>query len=95
MTKHIVPIVSSLAALICAALAPAADAPLGKDLKAAIALQGKPCDQVATSKRKTDSDYTVTCKDGNRYHVFVDSQGRVVVEKLASLATATWTNGLS
>ena len=83
MTKRRDLIVSSLAALNCAVPALSADAPLGKDLKATIALQGKPCDQVVTSKRNTDSDYTVTCKDGNRYHVFVDPHGRVVVEKQA------------
>ena len=80
MTKRMYLIVSSLAALICAIPALGADALLGKDLKATIALQGKPCDQVASSKRNSDSDYTVTCKDGNRYHVFVDAKGRVTVE---------------
>jgi len=54
----------------------------GQDLKAAIALQGFPCDQVVDSKRNADSDYTATCKDGNRYHVYVDATGRVVVKKL-------------
>jgi len=54
----------------------------GQDLKAAIALQGFPCDQVVSSKRNADSDYTATCKDGNRYHVYVDAGGRVVVKKL-------------
>ena len=83
MTKRMFLSVSSLAASICAIPAVGADAPLGKDLKAAIALQGKPCDQVASSKRNSDSDYTVTCKDGNRYHVFVDPHGRVVVDKQA------------
>jgi hypothetical protein len=33
-------------------------------------------------KRNADSDYAATCKDGNRYHVFVNAQGRVVVQKL-------------
>jgi hypothetical protein len=66
-----------------AANASAAEGPSsGQDLKAAIALQGLPCDQVVNSKRNGDSDYTATCKDGNRYHVFVDSAGRVVVKKL-------------
>lgn len=59
----------------------AADASLGQDLKATIALQGQTCDQIVNSQRKGDSDYAVTCKDGNRYHVFVNAQGRVVVEK--------------
>jgi hypothetical protein len=58
------------------------DQGLGRDLKATIALQGFPCDQVVSSKRNGDSDYTASCKDGNRYHVFVDSAGRVVVRKL-------------
>ena len=54
----------------------------GADLKATIALNGFPCDQVVESKRNADSDYTATCKDGNRYHVYVDANGRVVVKKL-------------
>jgi hypothetical protein len=58
------------------------DQALGRDLKATIALQGFPCDQVVDSRRNGDSDYTASCKDGNRYHVFVDSAGRVVVKKL-------------
>jgi hypothetical protein len=60
----------------------AADDPFSKDLKATIALQGMTCDQIVESKRNGDSDYTATCKDGNRYHVFVNAQGRVVVQKM-------------
>jgi len=59
-----------------------ADDSFGKDLMATIALQGKPCDQVVDAKRNGDSDYLATCKDGHRYHVYVNAQGRVVVEKL-------------
>jgi hypothetical protein len=69
-------------ALIGSAPAFAADDSLGKDLKVTIVLHGYPCDQIVSSKRNADSDYTATCKDGNRYHVFVNAQGRVVVEKL-------------
>jgi hypothetical protein len=58
------------------------DQAMGRDLKATIALQGFPCDQVINSKRNGDSDYAVSCKDGNRYRVFVDPAGRVVVKKL-------------
>ena len=54
---------------------------VGQDLAATIALHGLPCDKVADSKRNGDSDYVVTCQDGNRYHVFVDPQGRVVVQR--------------
>jgi hypothetical protein len=41
-----------------------------------------PCDQIVGSKRNGDSDYNASCKDGNRYHIFVDPAGRVVVKKL-------------
>jgi len=60
---------------------PLAAADIGGDLKATIVLQGLPCDQVAQQTRNADSDYNVTCKDGNHYHVFVNTQGRVVVQK--------------
>jgi len=63
-------------------LVAAEDPSMGKDLGATIALQGMPCDKVVESKRNGDSDYTATCKDGNRYHVFVDANGRVVVKKI-------------
>jgi len=56
-------------------------ADIGNDLKATIVLQGFPCDQVAQQTVNADSDYTVACKDGNRYHVFVNAKGRVVVQK--------------
>jgi hypothetical protein len=71
-----------LALAVGAGTAAAAEDSLGGDLKATIALQGKACDQIADTKRNGDSDYTATCKDGNRYHVYVNAQGRVVVEKL-------------
>jgi hypothetical protein len=55
--------------------------PIGDDLKATIVLHGYTCDEITSRKRNGDSDYHVACKDGNRYHVFVDSRGRVAVEK--------------
>lgn len=58
-----------------------ADPDLPQDMKAVIALQGQPCDKVVSVKRNADSDYTVSCQDGNRYHVFVDAKGRAVVQK--------------
>ncbi len=60
----------------------AEDASFSKDLAATIALQGLPCDKVVSALRNSDSDYTATCRDGNRYHVYVDPNGRVVVKKL-------------
>jgi hypothetical protein len=70
------------AVLLMGARLVAADDSLGKDLKATIALQGQPCDQLVATKRNGDSDYTASCKDGNRYHIFVNPQGRVIVQKL-------------
>ena len=76
-------VLMTIAALLGGAAALAADgASLGKDLKATIALQGLPCDQLVETKRNGDSDYTASCKDGNRYHIFVNPQGRVIVQKL-------------
>jgi hypothetical protein len=60
----------------------AADDAFGKDLKVTIALQGMACDEIVDAKRNADSDYLASCKDGNRYHVFVNDKGRVVVQKL-------------
>ncbi len=71
-----------LAALASVRLLGAEESAFGKDLKATIALHGMPCDQVLNAKRNGDSDYTAICKDGNRYHVFVNAQGRVVVQPL-------------
>jgi hypothetical protein len=62
-------------------LALADDKSPAKDLTATIALNGLPCGQVVDVKTNADSDYLATCKDGNRYHVFVNPQGRVVVQK--------------
>jgi hypothetical protein len=60
-----------------APLVAADDAALGKDLKATIALQGLPCDRLVEAKRNGDSDYMAACNDGNRYHIYVNAQGRV------------------
>jgi hypothetical protein len=68
--------------LACVEALAAEDASFSKDLKATIALQGLPCDNVVSAQRNADSDYTASCRDGNRYHVYVDPNGRVVVKKL-------------
>ena len=57
------------------------DTPVLKDLTAVIALQGLPCGQVVGVVRQGESAYIASCQDGHRYRVFVNSQGRVVVEK--------------
>jgi hypothetical protein len=57
------------------------DEALKKDLTAVIALQGLPCGQVITVKTQAENDFAVTCKDENKYHVFMNDKGRVIVEK--------------
>ena len=55
---------------------------LKKDLTAVIALHGLPCGQVVavTVTELAESDYTALCKDGNKYRVYLNAAGRVVVE---------------
>lgn len=69
-------------AILMAGPAMAADDPaVLKDLTAVIALQGQPCGQVVAATKQGDNDYAVACKDGSRYRVFVNPEGRVVVQK--------------
>ncbi len=52
-----------------------------KDLTAVIALQALPCGQVVSVMRQGESDYMTSCQDGNRYRVFINTEGRVVALK--------------
>ena len=61
---------------------PARDVVVAKDLTAVIALQGLPCGRVVSSGQQGADDYVATCEDGNRYRVFVNAEGRVIVQKL-------------
>jgi hypothetical protein len=54
---------------------------LKKDLAAVIALHGQPCGEVVGVKVQKEKDYLASCKDGNRYHVYENEKGRVVVDK--------------
>ena len=74
-------LLSLAAALIAIPAVAADDASVRKDLTSTIALQGLPCGQVVSAVRQGDNDYIASCQDGNRYHVFVNDQGRVVVQK--------------
>jgi hypothetical protein len=73
-----------VAALFAVTSLAADDEALKKDLTAVIALQGLPCGQVITVKTQAENDFAVTCKDENKYHVFLNDKGRVVVEKSKS-----------
>ena len=53
---------------------------LKKDLTAVIALHGLPCGQVVAVTVLAESDYAAACKDGNKYRVYLNAAGRVVVE---------------
>ena len=74
--------VAAITACMAIALAAtAADDPKQReDLTAVIALQGKPCGEVVSYTVQGENDFLATCKDGNRYRVYV-KDGRVVVEK--------------
>jgi hypothetical protein len=54
---------------------------LKKDLTAVIALNGQPCGEVVAVKVLAENDYAASCKDNNKYHVYLNAEGRVVVEK--------------
>ena len=74
--------ITSLTVACFAASALAADdAAVKKDLFTVITLQGLPCGEVVSVTTRGDNDHVASCKDGNRYHVFLNAQGRVVVEK--------------
>src|SRR4029453_6838634 len=80
------PFIASLAgslviATFLAVASPAQDdAALKKDLTAVIALHGFPCGEVVAVKVLAADNYAASCKDGNKYHVFLNAEGRVVVE---------------
>lgn len=59
----------------------AQDVSLLKDMTSVIALLGLPCGQVVSAAKKGDNDHIATCKDGNRYRVFVNAEGRVIAQK--------------
>jgi len=74
-------LIVSMATLLGGYARAADDPAVLKDLTAVIALQGQPCGQVVTATKQGDNDYIAACKDGSRYRVFVNADGRVVVQK--------------
>ena len=83
MKKHIQLFLQSIfvAALVVMPSLAGDDEALKKDLTSVIALQGLPCGQVITVKTQAENDYAVTCKDQNKYHIYLNDKGRVVVDK--------------
>ena len=78
--KRWAPIVVLATVFAVQALA-ADDAALRKDLTAVIALLGLPCGEVVAATRVKDNEHIATCKDGKRYRVFLNAEGRVVAQK--------------
>ena len=70
-----------VAAFFAAPSSAADDKALKKDLTAVIALQGEPCGEVVDVVTQAQNDYIASCKDGNKYRVYMSEKGRVVVEK--------------
>jgi hypothetical protein len=77
----VAPILSLAVAAFFAVQAPADEEKLKKDLTAVIALHGKPCGEVVAVKVLAENDFAASCKDGNKYRVYLNRDGRVVVEK--------------
>lgn len=68
--------------LLSAGPSPAQDeAELRKDLTSVIALLGLPCGEVVSVTTLGENDNLATCKDGNRYRVYINDEGRVVARK--------------
>ena len=82
MKRFIASLAGSLVVVALLAFASSAqdDEALKKDLTAVIALHGLPCGQVVAVQVLAENDYAASCKDGNKYHVFLNAEGRVIVE---------------
>lgn len=83
MNRLAVAVAQSLVLVVFSAAPSLADdeEALKKDLTAVIALHGLPCGQVVAVKVQAENDYAASCRDGNKYHVYLNDAGRVVVEK--------------
>ena len=75
------PLVALLMMFVAVPTRAADDAALLKDLTSVIALLALPCGQVISATRLGDNDHIATCRDGNRYRVFINAEGRVVAQK--------------
>jgi hypothetical protein len=84
MRKRTIVLAHSLLLIGCLAAqlyAAADDKALKKDLTAVIALHGLPCGEVVDVAVLAQNDYAADCKDGNKYRVYENAKGRVVVDK--------------
>ena len=74
-------LIVALAALFPGQVRAAEDAALLKDLTSALSVLALPCGPVVSASRQADNDHIATCKNGTRYRVFINPQGRVVATK--------------
>lgn len=82
MTRRMTALVFSLFVLAAPLVAQQQDTDeLKKDLTAVIALQGMPCGEVTSVTVLKQNDYAASCKDGNKYRVYENDKGRIIVEK--------------
>lgn len=75
-------LVFTITALISGPASAAEDPALLKDLTAVIRLLDLPCDRVVSARRAADHSHIASCRDGRRYRVFVNLEGRVVARKI-------------
>lgn len=70
-----------LTTLVSLPASAAEDAAVLKDLSSVIALLGLPCGQVVSARRLKEDDHIATCRNGLRYRVFINAEGKVVAQK--------------
>ena len=75
-------LILSLSALNATTASAAESVTLLNDLTSTLAVLNLPCDKVVSAAPQAANDHIATCKDGNRYRIFVNPQGRVVATKL-------------
>jgi len=71
-------LVFTFASLGAGPSAAAADPALLKDLGAVIVLLGLPCDRLVSAARQADGSHIAACRNGKRYRIFINAEGRVV-----------------
>jgi|GEM_PF-993127 len=81
LTAALVPWLVVAASLAPPSYADDEEEAMKKDLTAVIALHGLRCGQVVAVKVLAQDDYAATCKDKNKYHVYLNPAGRVIVDK--------------
>jgi hypothetical protein len=74
-------LILSLAALVAGPSPAAEGVTLIEDLTSTIMLLDLPCGQVVSSERQADNGQIASCRNGDRYRVFVNTEGRVVAQK--------------